>query len=87
MSKFALSKKQMLTEIAKLPEKKGVRDVPVLEEIKVADGSTYAQLQNHHKKLMNVYSSLPEPLLWQEYNIMKHQVEKKEAQDVNSSSD
>jgi hypothetical protein len=76
------SKKEMLQEIEELLIKKGVPKKAIMEDITTADGRTKQQLINHHKRLMSVYSSLPTPVLNQEYNILKHEVE-----NANSSGD
>lgn len=85
-----MNKDLILNEIKGLLVRKGVPDKPINEEFVLADGRVVTQLVNHHKKLMKVYDKLPLPILRQEYNILKHQVETAEAEGakhVNEKSD
>ncbi len=77
----------ILKEMSDLLERKGVPNKPVAHSIVRGDGQPRKQLINHHKRLMTLYKGLATPLLQQEYNILKFNVEKEEAERANQDSD
>jgi len=77
----------MLKEVAKLLERKGVPNKPIRQPVVRGDGQTRDQLINHHKRLMNLFKGLKPDLLKREYDILKFQVEKEEAERANQVSD